>query len=150
MLVSNFLVVFSTSYIATAVATFCTACNHVTKERFTKIKNANEKMIDLTSTTWFVLDSKVSHVTPIYKKGNHSIADNYHPISLTSPVVRILESIIKDSVTHHMLINNIFSPSQHGFIPCTTQLLIAIDYWTQSLDDGYPVDVIYLDFHNPS
>ena len=29
---------------------------------------------------------------------------------------------------------------------CTTQLLIAMDYWTQSLNDGYPVDIVYLDF----
>ena len=48
-----------------------------------------------------------------------------------------------------MLINNLFSPSQHGFIAgrsCTTQLLIAMDYWTQSLNDGYPVAIVYLDF----
>ena len=92
---------------------------------------------------------KQAHVTPIHKKGNHSVADNYRPISLTSPIVQILESIIKDSITHHMLINNLFSPSQHGFIAgrsCTTQLLIAMDYWTQSLNDGYPVDIVYLDF----
>ena len=48
-----------------------------------------------------------------------------------------------------MLTNSLFSPSQHGFIAgrsCTTQLLTAMDYWTQSLNDGYPVDIIYLDF----
>ena len=51
----------------------------------------------------------------------------------------------------HMLTNNLFSPSQHGFIAsrsCTTQLLAAMDYWTQSLNDGYPLDIIYLDFRN--
>ena len=48
-----------------------------------------------------------------------------------------------------MLTNSLFSPSQHGFIAgrsSTTQLLRAMDYWTQSLNDGYPVDIIYLDF----
>ena len=48
-----------------------------------------------------------------------------------------------------MFTNNLFSPSQHGFIAgrsCTTQLLIAMDYWAQSLNDGYPVDIVYLDF----
>ena len=29
---------------------------------------------------------KLAHVTPIYKKGNHSAADNYRPISFTSPM----------------------------------------------------------------
>jgi len=49
-----------------------------------------------------------------------------------------------------MLMNKLFTPSQHGFVPgksYTTQLLVAMDYWTRSLDNGYPVDVIYLDFH---
>jgi len=89
---------------------------------------------------------KHAHITPIYKKGNRSASDNYHPISLTSPAVRILESIIKD---HYMLTKNLFSSSQHGFIAgrlCTTQLLTAMNYWTKSLDDGSPVDIIYLDF----
>ena len=48
-----------------------------------------------------------------------------------------------------MRANNLFSPSQHGFVAgrsCTTQLLVAMDYWTQSLNDRYPVDIIYLDF----
>ena len=48
-----------------------------------------------------------------------------------------------------MLTNSLFSPSQHGLIAgrlCTTQLSKAMDYWTQSLNDGYPVDIIYLDF----
>jgi len=48
-----------------------------------------------------------------------------------------------------MLTNSLFSPSQHGFIAgrsCTTQLLTAMDNWTQSLDNGFPVDIIYLDF----
>jgi len=45
--------------------------------------------------------------------------------------------------------NQLFTLSQHGFVPgksCTTQLLVAMDYWTSSLDNGYPVDIIYLDF----
>ena len=47
---------------------------------------------------------KHAHVTPIHKKGNRSTADNYRPISLTSPIIQILESIIKDHITHQMFI----------------------------------------------
>ena len=89
-----------------------------------------------------------AHVTPIHKKGSHSIAVNYHPISLTIPIVWILESIIKDNITQHMLTNNFFSPSLHGFAAgrsCMTQLLMAMDYWTRSLNDGYPVDIYYIE-----
>ena len=30
---------------------------------------------------------------------------------------------------------------------CTTQLLHAMDYWTSSLDNNIPVDILYLSFH---
>ena len=48
---------------------------------------------------------KHAHVMPFYK-GSRSVADNYHPISLTSSIVQILELIIKNNITHHMLTNN--------------------------------------------
>ena len=45
--------------------------------------------------------------------------------------------------------NNLLANEQHGFIPrrsCVTQLLTALQYWTESLEKGIPVDVLYLDF----
>ena len=60
-----------------------------------------------------------------------------------------MESIIKDNISSYMSNNNLFSLNQHGFTTrrsCTSQLLCAMNYWTQYLDDKYPVDVVYLDF----
>ena len=45
--------------------------------------------------------------------------------------------------------NNLFTNHQYGFIKtksCVTQLLESIEKWTELLDQGYSVDVIYLDF----
>ena len=45
--------------------------------------------------------------------------------------------------------NHLFANEQHGFLPsqsCATQLLVAIEKWSEALDQGLPVDVIYLDF----
>ena len=39
--------------------------------------------------------------------------------------------------------------AQHGFLPkrsCSTQLLLALEDWTQLIENGEPVDVAYLDF----
>ena len=68
-------------------------------------------------------------------------------MSLTSVVRKILESFVKDAVLDHM--KEVFHGSQHGFIKkrsCTTQLLEVLHYWTSIPDDGYILDVIYLDF----
>ena len=51
-----------------------------------------------------------------------------------------------DFLIKHKLIN----PSQHGFLKeksCLTNLLCFLEEITKWVDDGSPVDVIYLDFH---
>ena len=51
-----------------------------------------------------------------------------------------------DFLVKHKLIN----PSQHGFLKarsCLTNLLCFLEEITKWVDDGSPVDVIYLDFH---
>ena len=45
--------------------------------------------------------------------------------------------------------NNLLANEQHGFMrrcSCVTQLLTALHYWTESLEKGIPVDVLYFDF----
>jgi len=52
---------------------------------------------------------------------------------------------------NHMMNDDLFCYVQHGFVPrrsCTTQLLVTLERWTELLDDGDPVDVIYLGFRN--
>ena len=72
-------------------------------------------------------------ITPIFKKGNHCLPYNYHPISLTSPLCKIMVSIIKGNIQEHLQANTVIPPDQHGFTPgrsCSTQLLLAINEWT--------------------
>ena len=48
-----------------------------------------------------------------------------------------------------MSVNNVIAPNQHGFTSgrsCTAQLLTATNYWTQSIEDGHSVDILYFDF----
>ena len=50
---------------------------------------------------------------------------------------------------NHIIVNNLVSPYQFGFVPgrsCSTQLLHVLDYLTYHLDKGYSIDIIYLDF----
>ena len=85
---------------------------------------------------------KSAQVTPTFKKTDRHLSNNYHPISSTSPIIRLMESIIKDE---HLSSNHLLGVNQHGFVPgrsSTTQLLIAMDYWTKALEQGIPVDIV--------
>jgi len=59
---------------------------------------------------------KYANITPLYKKGSRSDPENYRPVSLTSIVCKLMESIIRDSVTTHFKLNHLFSNKQFGFI----------------------------------
>ena len=88
-------------------------------------------------------------LTSLYKSGEKFLPKNYRPISLTSIVCKCLEKLVRDQITTHMEDNDLFTNHQHGFIKtksCVTQLLESIEKWTELLDQGYSVDVIYLDF----
>jgi len=41
------------------------------------------------------MPGKEALVTPIFKKGDRTVASNYRPISLISPVIKMMESIIE-------------------------------------------------------
>ena len=73
------------------------------------------------------------------------MAENYRPISLTSVVCKINESIVRDAIMNHMKINNLFSNKQYGFLSgrsTTLQLLNVLDDWTEALDNGHIIDII--------
>lgn len=55
-------------------------------------------------------------VKPLFKKGKVSEIDNYRPISILPSFSKIFEIIICYRVSDFMLHNNIFSPTQHGFL----------------------------------
>ena len=94
-------------------------------------------------------DWKTANVTPIHKKGDRTDPSNYRPVSLTSQVCKILESIVRTRVIEHINVNNLMSEAQHGFREgrsCLTNLLETLEAWTQIIEDGDGIDVAYLDF----
>ena len=72
-------------------------------------------------------------ITAVYKKGLKDIVGNYRPVSLTSVICKVMESIVRDEVLDHTNRNNLLSNEQHGFVPrrnCVTNLLTCIVIWT--------------------
>ena len=91
----------------------------------------------------------IALVKPIFKKGNSSDPNNYRPISLTSIICKIFESIIKKSLLSYLNTFSLISKHQHGFLSMhstTTNLLECLNDWTSSLDQKHFVKVLYFDF----
>ncbi len=98
-------------------------------------------------------DWRKANVTPIFKKGTKGDPGNYRPVSLTNVLCKLLESIIKDKLLHHLMANNLIKDTQHGFMPgrsCATNLTEFMDKVTRSVDEDKSVDIIYLDFAKAS
>ena len=92
---------------------------------------------------------KLAKVSAVFKKGAKKDCNNYRPISLTCIICKVMESIIRDAIVDHMKTNKLFSKMQYGFIngrSTMLQLLKVIDEWTEALDRGGQVDIIYMDF----
>lgn len=88
-------------------------------------------------------------VTPIFKKGSKTSAENYRPVSLTCILCKILEKIIVRQIIKHIVENHFASKRQHGFTSgksVTTNLLEVMNIWTEALMHHIPIDVLYLDY----
>ena len=92
---------------------------------------------------------KTAEVVPIFKKGKKSDPNNYRPVSLTSSVCKLVETVIRDAIFKHLESNELLTDAQYGFRKgrsCCTQLLDAMKDWVNAIDEGYPTDIIYLDY----
>ena len=90
-----------------------------------------------------------ANVSPIYKKGDISVAANYRPISLTCFLCKVLEHIIASNVVKHLNSNRLMYDLQHGFPErrsCETQLVSLIEELARKSRLGKQTDLILLDF----
>ena len=101
------------------------------------------------STSTVPLQWKLANVSPIFKKGSRSSPENYRPVSLTSILSKLLEKIVSKQILEHLKANNILPKQQHGFLKgksTSTNLLEAINVWTDLLEHNVPLDILYLDY----
>ena len=91
---------------------------------------------------------KEANVSPIYKKGDKTNPLNYRPVSLTSVVGKVFETLVRDELVRHATENSIINLQQHGFMKSKSTLTNLLEYLealTKAKDQKIPVDINYLD-----
>jgi hypothetical protein len=88
-------------------------------------------------------------VTPIPKTNPPSTSPcNYRPVTIISNAAKIMEHILYQQMMQHVINNNLLSKRQYGFLKgrsVEAQLLSRLNDWIKAIDQGVPIDVIYLD-----
>ena len=56
-------------------------------------------------------------ITAIFKKGKRNNSVNYRPISLTTVLSKVRESLASNAILQPMVQSNLFTTAQHGFYP---------------------------------
>ena len=73
------------------------------------------------------LEWKEANVIPLLQKqGSRNKSVNYRPVSLTSVICKLSETIIRDHMMDFLIKHKLINPSQHGFLKarsCLTNLL---------------------------
>ena len=122
----------------------------VLKECADQLAGPLAKLFKLSLNNGFVPRSwKRANVCPIFKKGSMKRVENYRPVSLTSQLCKVMESIIKDNIVEFLEREDFFTSEQHGFRSrrsCTTNLLETLEDWTCAVDEGCGVDCVFLDY----
>ena len=82
---------------------------------------------------------KIAKISPIFKKGDSSLMNNYRPVSILPSISKILEKVIFKQIEEHFKINNLYFNShyvyraQHSTESATLEL---VDRLTADLDNG--------------
>ena len=83
---------------------------------------------------------KEANITPLFKKGSRNKPKNYRPVSLTSVVYKLLETLIRDHMVEFLVKHKLINTSQHGFLKsksCLTNLLCFLEEITHFLMTGH-------------
>ena len=75
------------------------------------------------------LEWKEANIIPLFKKCSRDKSVNYRPVSLTSVICKVLETIIRDHMMDFLIKHKLINPSQHGFLKarsCLTNLLCLL------------------------
>ena len=90
-----------------------------------------------------------ANVSPVFKKGDVNLPENYRPVSLTCVSCKLLEHIICKHILDHLEKNKILTSLNHGFrsgYSYEMQLVATIHDLLGKYGVGTQIDMVILDF----
>ena len=96
----------------------------------------------------FPSDWKIAKVSPLFKSGDLTDANNYRPISVLPTIARVFERLIFDQLYTYVNENNFLYTYQSGFRPLHSTLTALLDItneWCFNIDKGMVNGVLFLD-----
>ena len=120
-------------------------------EKYTRKRNVSQNMkLQLRRDFEKLIVKEAKMRSKAFKSRNRkSQPRNYGPVSLTSTVGKLLEKVVRRHMTNHLQHNSRLTDTQHGFRAkrsTTIQLLKVLIHWTELLDEGSNLAILYLDF----
>ena len=91
---------------------------------------------------------KFGKIIPLHKKECQLQAKNYRPVTILSPLSKILERIIFDQVYEYLTRNHILHPNLHGYRKnrsIQTAMIQMYDRWVKAAAAGQVSGVVLLD-----
>ena len=95
-----------------------------------------------------VLCKRNANLTPLYKKGDASLHNNYRPISILSAVSTVVEKAIFKHTFNFIRDNNLLHTLQSGFMPghsTTHQLVHLYHVFSEALDNKQKERLVFGD-----
>ena len=100
------------------------------------------------STSTFPNEWKQAKITPLFKSGSISSAENYRPISILPVISKIAEKIVQKQLTNYLEENHLLTDRQFGYRKrCSTEMAanLFIDSIRKEIDKGKYVGALFLD-----
>ena len=91
---------------------------------------------------------KFSKVLPLHKKDDKLERKNYRPVSILSPISKVLEKIVYEQIYNYFTRNQLFHPNLHGYRgnrSTQTALLQMYDRWVRAAHNSQLSGVVLLD-----
>ena len=72
---------------------------------------------------------KEANITPLFKKVSRNNPENYRPVSLTSVVCKVLETVISDHMVEFLVKHKLINTYHHGFLEARSCLTNLLCFW---------------------